>query len=78
VLLIRQAYPVNVLSRVRDCYEVCSIFCATANSVSAIVADDGKGRGVLGVIDGSSPLGVESDEQTKARRAFVRQIGYKL
>jgi uncharacterized protein len=78
VLLIRQAYPINVLGRVRDCYEVCSIFCATANSVSAIVADDGKGRGVLGVIDGSSPLGVESGEHTKARRAFVRQIGYKL
>ena len=78
VLLMRQAYPINVLSRVKESFEVCDIFCATANPVSAIVADDGNGRGVLGVIDGSSPLGVEGDEHAKARRDFVRKIGYKL
>jgi uncharacterized protein len=78
VLLIRQAYPINLLSRVRDCYEVCSIFCATANPVEVIVAQSEQGRGVLGVIDGSSPKGVESPEEARARREFVRKIGYKL
>ncbi|MFZ0636193.1 MAG: adenosine-specific kinase [Candidatus Acidiferrales bacterium] len=78
VLLMREAYPINVLSRVRDCFEVCSIFCSTANPVEAIVAETGHGRGVLGVIDGSSPRGTESAEDAKTRHAFVRKIGYKL
>jgi adenosine/AMP kinase len=78
VLMIREAYPINVLGRIRDCFEVCTIFCATANPVEAIVADNGHGRGVLGVIDGSSPEGVESPEDAKNRHAFVRKIGYKL
>jgi uncharacterized protein len=78
VLLIRQAYPINLLSRVRDCFEVCSIFCATANSVEVIVAQSEQGRGVLGVIDGSSPKGVERPEDRKRRHEFVRKIGYKL
>ena len=78
VLLIRQAYPINLLSRVRDCFEVCTIFCATANPVEVILAQTEQGRGVLGVVDGSSPKGVESCEQAKQRREFVRKIGYKL
>jgi uncharacterized protein len=78
LLLIRQAYPINLLSRVRDCFEVCSIFCATANPVEVIVAQTGQGRGVLGVVDGSSPKGVESAEDVKVRREFLRKIGYKL
>ena len=78
VLLIRQAYPINLLSRVRDCFEVCSIFCATANPVEAIVAQTEQGRGVLGVIDGNSPKGVEGPEDVKRRHEFVRKIGYKL
>ena len=78
VLLIRQAYPINLLSRVRDCFEVCNIFCATANPVEVIVAQSEQGRGVLGVIDGSSPQGVEGPEDAKHRREFVRKIGYKL
>jgi uncharacterized protein len=78
VLLVRQAYPINLLSRIRDCFEVCSIFCATANPVEAIVAQTEQGRGVLGVVDGSSPKGVESPEDAKARREFLRKIGYKL
>jgi adenosine/AMP kinase len=78
VLLIRQAYPINLLSRVRDCFEVCSIFCATANPVEVIVAETKQGRGVLGVIDGSSPKGVEGPEDVKHRHEFVRKIGYKL
>jgi len=78
VLLIRQAYPINLLSRVRDCFEVCTIFCATANPVEAIVAETEQGRGVLGVVDGSSPKGVEGPEDAKYRHDFVRKIGYKL
>ncbi len=78
VLLVRQAYPINLLSRVRDCFEVCTIFCATANPVQAIVAQTDQGRGVLGVVDGSSPKGVEGPDDVKYRHEFVRRIGYKL
>lgn len=78
VLLVRQAYPINLLSRVRDCFEVCSIHCATANPVEVIVAQTGQGRSVLGVVDGSPPKGVEGPEDAKKRHEFVRKIGYKL
>lgn len=78
VLLLRQAYPINVLSRLKDCFEVCTIFCATANPVEVILAETQQGRGVLGVVDGSSPRGVEGNEEAGARREFVRKIGYKL
>jgi uncharacterized protein len=78
VLLLRDAYPINVLSRVRDCFEVVSIFCATANPVEVILAQIEAGRAILGVVDGSSPKGVESEEDAKRRREFVRKIGYKL
>jgi uncharacterized protein len=78
VLLMRQAYPINVLNRVRDCFEVCSIYCATANPVEVIIAETAHGRGVMGVVDGSPPKGVEGPEEAKHRREFVRKIGYKL
>ena len=78
VLLVRQAYPINLLSRVRDCFEVCSVHCATANPVEVLVAQTGQGRAVLGVVDGSSPKGVEGPEGAKQRHEFVRKIGYKL
>ena len=78
VLLIRNAYPINLLSRVRDCFEVCSIFCATANPVEVILAQTEQGRAVLGVVDGSSPKGVETPQDVTQRREFVRKIGYKL
>ena len=78
VLLIRQAYPINLLSRVRDCFEVCNIFCATANPVEVIVAKTEQGRAILGVVDGSPPKGVETPEDVKVRREFLRKIGYKL
>lgn len=77
VLLLREAYPINLLSRVRDCFEVCTIFCATANPVEAIVAQTTQGRGLLGVVDGSSPQGIEGPEDAKKRHGFLRQIGYK-
>jgi adenosine/AMP kinase len=78
VLLVRQAYPINLLSRIKDCFEVCSIYCATANPVEVIIAQTPQGRGVLGVVDGSSPTGVEAPEHMKHRREFVRKIGYKF
>jgi uncharacterized protein len=78
VLLVRQAYPINLLGRVRDCFEVCSIYCATANPVEVIVTQTEQGRGVLGVVDGSSPKGVEDPEHRKHRHEFVRKIGYKF
>jgi hypothetical protein len=77
VLLIRDAFPINILSRVKECFEVCTIFCATANPVEAIVAQTPQGRGVLGVVDGSSPMGVEGPEEAKHRKEFLRKIGYK-
>ena len=78
VVLLRQGYPLNVLGRIKDCFEVCSIYCATANPVEVVVAQTAQGRGVLGVIDGSSPTGVEGPGDVKHRKEFLRQIGYKL
>lgn len=70
-------YPIHVLKAVQGVPEVCRIYCATANPTSVIVADDGAGRGILGVIDGSSPLGVEGEEDIAWRKGFLRMIGYK-
>jgi hypothetical protein len=78
VVLIRQAFPINLLSRIRDCFEVCSIYCATANPVEVVLTQTEQGRAVLGVVDGSSPKGVEGPEDVKVRRNFLRKIGYKL
>lgn len=78
VILLRNAYPVNVLRAVRDVPEVCSIYCASANPVQIILAETEQGRGVLGVIDGVLTKGVESEQDVLARKALLRQIGYKL
>ncbi len=72
------AYPINVLDRIKACPEVCRIFCATANPLQVIRARSGQGAGILGVIDGSSPLGVESDADKADRRALLRRFGYKF
>jgi uncharacterized protein len=77
VLLLRNAYPLNVLHVVRNAPEVCSIYCATANAVEVIVARSEQGGGVLGVIDGSAPKGVEGPADVAARHEFLRKIGYK-
>jgi uncharacterized protein len=77
VLLIQNAYPINVLNTIRNVPEVCCIFCATANAVEIIVAQTEQGRGVLGVIDGSSPKGVESQSDIAWRHDLLRKIGYK-
>jgi adenosine/AMP kinase len=78
VILLQGAFPINVLGAIKSCPEVCSIFCATANPVQAIVAVSEQGRGVLGVIDGAAPKGIEGPEDVKARKEFLRKIGYKL
>ena len=77
VVLLRDGFPINVLNRIKAVPEVCRIFCATANPVQVVVADHAQGRGVLGVIDGFSPKGVESPEDAAKRRDFLRMIGYK-
>ena len=76
-IAMRDGYPINILSRIHLAPEVCTVYCATANPVEVIVAETAQGRGVLGVIDGSSPKGVESPEDAQARHGFLRMIGYK-
>jgi adenosine/AMP kinase len=78
IMFMRDAFPINLLSAVKDIPEVCSIFCATANDVEVLVADSDLGRGVLGVIDGEKPKGIEQDKDRTWRRDFLRKIGYKL
>ena len=77
VLLLRGAYPINLLPAIKQCQEVCTVFCATANAVQLLVAGVEQGRGVVGVVDGSSPAGVEDGVQRQVRREFLRRIGYK-
>ena len=76
-VVMRGVFPINVLGRIKDVPEVCTIFCATANPVEVVVAESEQGRGILGVIDGSSPRGVETESDATARREFLRRIGYK-
>jgi len=78
VIMLRNGFPVNVLNPVKAVPEVCTIFCATANPVEVLVAVTGQGRGVTGVVDGSPPVGVETDADVNARRQLLRDIGYKL
>ena len=77
VILLKDAFPINVLNAVKACSEVCHVFCATANPLEAIVAETDQGRGILGVIDGFSPKGIENEGDVKTRREFLRKIGYK-
>ena len=77
VVLLGNCYPINVLNAIKSVPEVCCIFCATANNVKVVVADEGEQRGVLGVLDGEKPLGQEQDTDKKWRKDFLRDIGYK-
>lgn len=77
VLIVRNAYPINLLNTIQSIPEVCSIFCATANPVEVVIAKTAQGSGVMGVIDGSSPKGIEGPEDVAARREFLRKVGYK-
>jgi uncharacterized protein len=77
VLFLKKAFPINVLNAVKSCPEVCRIFCATANPLEVVVAASAQGRGIVGVIDGSSPKGVEQEADRQWRKEFLRKIGYK-
>jgi adenosine/AMP kinase len=78
VVLLREGYPINVLNQVKAVPEVCTIFCATANQVDVLVAVTERGRGIVGVIDGSPPVGIEQEADVAARHGLLRAIGYKL
>jgi hypothetical protein len=78
VVFLEDGFPVNVLNAIKAVPEVCSIFCATANPVEMVVAETEHGRGIVGVIDGATPAGVESDADVADRKALLRTIGYKL
>ncbi len=77
VVFLKDAFPVNVLNAVKSCQEVCQVYCATANPLEVLVAQTEQGRGILGVIDGYPPKGVETEADVAKRREFLRKIGYK-
>jgi adenosine/AMP kinase len=78
LILIKDAFPINVLPRLKEVPEVANIFCASANPVEAIVAETSQGRAILGVVDGFKPKGIEGEEDVEERKQFLRKIGYKL
>jgi adenosine/AMP kinase len=78
IIMMKACFPINVLNAVKVVPEVCSIYCATANPSTVIVAEMGEARGIVGVMDGKVPLGVEDEEQTLERREIVRRFGYKM
>ncbi len=78
VIVLRAGFPVNVLNQVKLVQEVCTVFCATANPVEVLVAQTERGRGIVGVIDGSPPLGVEQEQDVVERKQLLRRVGYKL
>jgi adenosine/AMP kinase len=78
IVFMRDAYPINFLNAIKNVPEVCRIFCATANPVEVVIAETEQGRGILGVIDGLPPKGIEGEEDIAWRKDFLRMIGYKL
>ncbi|MEM3797186.1 MAG: adenosine-specific kinase [Candidatus Bathyarchaeia archaeon] len=78
VIFIKNAYPINVLDKIKKVPEVCTIYAATANPLQVVIAETEQGRGIVGVIDGSRSKGIEKEEDIKARKEFLRKIGYKL
>jgi adenosine/AMP kinase len=78
IIFIKNAFPINVLNAIKDISEVCTIYCASANALEVIIAETGQGRGVLGVIDGLKPKGIETSEDISWRKEFLRKVGYKL
>jgi adenosine/AMP kinase len=77
LIFMRNAFPINVLNAIKNVPEVCNIFCATANPVEVIIAETAQGRGILGVIDGEGPKGIETAKDADERKKFLRTIGYK-
>jgi len=78
IILIKKAYPINVLDKIKQVPEVCSIHAATANPLQVVIAETEQGRGILGVIDGTKSKGIETENDVTARKDFLRKIGYKL
>jgi adenosine/AMP kinase len=78
VIMLANGYPINVMNQVKAVPEVCTIFCASANPVEMLVAITDRGRGIIGVVDGSPPVGVETDADAASRHRLLRDIGYKL
>ncbi len=78
VILLREAYPINILRALRDVPEVCNILCATSNPLEVLVVEHGGGRGIVGVVDGEKAKGIEGPQDVEDRRSFLRKIGYKL
>jgi adenosine/AMP kinase len=77
IIVMRESFPINVLPELKACREVCRIFCATANPVEVLIAESEQGRGIIGVIDGFPPKGIETDNDKKHRVEFLQKIGYK-
>jgi adenosine/AMP kinase len=77
-IYLKNAFPINVLNQIKNCPEVCRIFCATANPLEVVVGSIEQGKGILGVIDGFSPKGIETPQDREQRKGFLRKIGYKL
>jgi adenosine/AMP kinase len=78
LILLKNAYPINVLNAIKAIPEVCTVYCASANAIEVIIAETDNGRGILGVVDGLKPKGIESNEDITWRKEFLRKIGYKL
>ena len=76
-IFLKNAFPINVLNRIKNLSEVTHIYCATANPTEVVLAETEQGRGIMGVIDGGSPVGVEDEKEEKNRKEFLRKIGYK-
>lgn len=78
LILLKNAYPINVLDKIKNVPEVCTIYAATANPLEVIIVETEQGRGIVGVVDGMKSEGIESEEDTEERKKFLREIGYKL
>ena len=78
IIMLKNVYPINIMNSIKNVPEVCNIYCATANPVEVIVAENKLGRGIIGVIDGSSPKGVENEKEVEERKSLLRKLGYKL
>ena len=78
IILMKDMYPINILNAIKQVHEVCNIFCATQNPIEVIIAETDQGRGILGIIDGNKSKGIETEEDKKHRKEFLRKIGYKF
>jgi hypothetical protein len=78
LIFIKNAYPINVLNKIKEVPEVCSVYAATANPIEVVICETEQGRGILGVVDGLKPKGIEEENGIKWRKEFLRKIGYKF